>query len=130
MLANVTCTPGHRYSDGYVSKYISCINFIWVPQELEPCLGIHINGKMQFLSLAQLSKPTSTLLFFPETPCPPAPFVEYAFANSTLAHYGSVVEYQCEKGLWFADIRTNKMLIVCQADRTWNGELHGCSGSH
>ena len=41
MQSTVTCIMGHRYPDGYVSKLITCRDGQWIPEDLEPCLGMH-----------------------------------------------------------------------------------------
>ena len=60
--------------------------------------------------------------------CPQSPILQHANRSTNLAVYGTIVNYQCNKGYRTANDSVQQT-IVCLENGTWNATVADCQSS-
>ena len=71
-------------------------------------------------------EPHSAMFYITELTCPPAPIVAQSTMNTSLALYGTVIEYTCAYGNWFPD-HNHSTVIKCAESGNWTKYPDNCA---
>ena len=134
------CIVGYHFTDGMIAHDMNCDidgNWNFRRDELEcecivdlPLMLVYLLALFRCYnctSYALLNNFIMLCFFHVVTHCPVFNVPQNGHINTTVATYGTVVEYKCFQGFTFQNYNSSKT-IECLATGEWSDEIEDCYG--